>query len=105
MTFAKTFKKTWQTTYDGMDIVVNNGWNFLGQTTEEIIIDGKQVHYYKGSNFKRFGFAKDFYVNDTKITVKVGSSWHCCGVACQIFINDEFYYGDKKVLFANFSAG
>lgn len=95
------FKKTWQTTYDGMQIAIHNYWGFLGRTTEEIIIDGKQVHYHKGDIFERLGFTKVFYANDTKITIKIGSSWHCCGVACQIFINDEFCYGDDKVLFAD----
>lgn len=49
---GKMFKKTWQTTYGGMGIVVHNHWNFLGQTVEEIIINNKQVYYYEGGIHK-----------------------------------------------------
>ncbi len=99
------FQKTWQTHYDDIEIIVHNRWNFLGQTTEEVIIDDKQMYYRKGNlfSFKRqeLGRTEHFYVNNTKITVKLGNDRYGCGVACQILINDEFYYGDDKVMFAN----
>lgn len=99
------FKNTWRANYEDITIIVCNKWNFLGQTTEEITINGKQKYYRKANlfSFKKqvFGHTKHLYVNNTKITVRLGSSYHGCGVACQILINDEFYHGDDKVLFAD----
>lgn len=69
------FQKTWQTHYDDIEIIVRNRWNVLGQTTEEVIINGKQMYYHKGNffSFRRqaFGHAEHFDVNNTKITVKL----------------------------------
>lgn len=42
----------------------------------------------------------DYFVKGYKITIKIGSAWHLCGVACQILVNDTHYSGDKIVLFA-----
>lgn len=99
-------QKVWQTTYQDIDILVKNAWNFKGDTQEEIWINGERVHYFNNNEsnitLKRyFGFCRDFYVNDIKITVKVGSVWHLCGMACQILINDKYHDGDKIVLFAS----
>ena len=114
------FKKTWHTSYEGIDIKVDNAWSVFGETKEAIFINGERVYFYQGSvfSFKKlltfknpfssraiFGAAHDFYVNDTKITVKLGNNAQGTGVACQIFINNEFYYGDDEVWLTASSSG
>lgn len=114
------FKKTWHTSYEGIDIKVDNAWSVFGETKEAIFINGERVHFYQGwvFSFKKlltfknpfssraiFGAAHDFYVNDTKITVKLGNNAQGTGVACQIFINNEFYYDDDEVWLTASSSG
>lgn len=98
----KKTTKVWQTRYHDIDIVVENGWN-LGQTEEKIQINGKTVYQYHGA-INALGRYLEFREGDTKITVKLGSAWHCCGIACQILINDVYFYGNKIVLFSRSSA-
>ncbi|WP_416189525.1 hypothetical protein ACM67B_10210 [Neisseria sp. CCUG17229] len=99
------FHKSWQTVYADIEIVVHNSWNLLGSTVEEILINGQQVHYLKKSFWlplKRIlGYRKDFEINGTHITVKVGNSPTGTSVACQILINGDYYHGDREVLFAD----
>lgn len=97
-------QRIWQTTYQNTKILVKNQWDWQGNTKEEIWIDGKQVYDFAGClgtipTKRCFGFCQDFYVNDTKITIRAGSAWHLCGMACQILINDRHYDGDGIVLF------
>ncbi len=98
------FHKSWQTVYQDIEIVVHNSWNLLGTMAEEILINGQQVHYLKKSFWlprKRIlGYRKDFEINGTLITVKVGNSTTGASMACQILINGEHYHGDREVLFA-----
>lgn len=99
----KTKEKIWHTEYQGIDIWVRNAWN-LKSTSEEVRVNGKTVHYREipiaEVSFKSVvGLRIDHVENDTHITVKIGSAWHLCGMACQILINGRYYYGSRIVLF------
>lgn len=96
--------KTWKTEYKDMDIIVKNSWDF-DHISEEIHINGKRVYLREApirdiSLQSATGLHFDWTENGTEITVKVGSAWHLCGVACQILINGKYYYGNRVVLFA-----
>lgn len=95
-------EKTWQANYQGIEIFVKNAWSISGETLEEIWIDNKIVHQaqYNLNNHFKLGMNCDYFVKGYKITIKIGSAWHLCGVACQILVNDTHYSGDKIVLFA-----
>ena len=99
-------RNIWQCTYQDIEIVVKNAWNWFGDTEEEILINQELVYQNAYSAYNSFGnsslgWQKDFLVNSTKITIKVGSAWNLFTVACQILINNVCYAGDKIVLFAN----
>ncbi|WP_373754316.1 hypothetical protein [Neisseria weixii] len=101
----KPKEKIWRTEYQSIDIMVRNVWDFES-TREEIRINGKQVYYREipmaEVSLKSIaGLRMDYVENDTEITVKVGSAWHLCGMACQILINGKHYYGNRIVLFAD----
>lgn len=101
----KPKEKIWQTQYRGIDIVVKNSWDFE-RTCEEILINGKRVYYREapmaGLSLKSAaGLHFDWRENDTLITIKVGTAWHLCGMACQILINGKYHYGNRIVLFAD----
>lgn len=105
------FQKTWQTVYRDIEITVKNSWNFWGGTTEEVWINGRQVHFYQTrcgvlmffrAGLKRMlGYCRHFDVDGTRITVKVGSGKAGTTMACQILIDGEYYDGDKQVYFAD----
>ena len=42
----------------------------------------------------------EFEENGVRITVKIGSAWHLCGMACQILVNGKHHYGNRVVWFA-----
>lgn len=99
-------ENTWQCTYQDIEIVVKNAWNWSGDTKEEIWLGGELVHQEeynanRTAQTTKFGYFKEYTVNDIKISIKTGSAWHCFGVACQILINDKYHAGDKVVLFAS----
>ena len=97
----KKFEKSWQTEYQGIDILVKNAWN-LKRTAEAVYINGKEVFHRDApitsvSWRSLFGKRVDWEENGVKITVKIGSAWHLCGVACQVLINGSHYYGNRVV--------
>lgn len=101
----KPKENIWRTQYQDIDIVVKNVWDFES-TCEEILINGKQVHYREmpmaQASLKLIaGLRVDYVEKGTEITVKIGSAWHLCGMACQILINGEYHYGNRIVLFAD----
>lgn len=100
----KLKEKIWQTEYQGITILVKNSWNFE-RTSEEIRINGKRVYYrdtpINDVSLKSLtGIYFDWMEGNTKITIRIGSIWYLCGIACQILINGKYYYGDRIVLFA-----
>lgn len=101
----KTREKIWKTKYQDIDIYVKNAWDF-GHVCEEIHINGKKV-YFRNTRLDEVSFKSamglrvDWVENNTEITVKIGSAWHFCGMACQILVNGKYYYGNRIVWFAD----
>ncbi|OSI15123.1 hypothetical protein [Neisseria dumasiana] len=100
----KTFEKVWQSEYEGIKIEVRNFWN-LERMGETVCINGQTVYRrdvpigsIKLSSMMRQWL--EFEENGVRITVRIGSAWHLCGMACQILINGRYHGGNRIVLFA-----
>lgn len=100
----KNFEKVWRGEYQGIEIEVRNFWN-LERMGETVRINGNTVYRrdipigsVKLSSM--MGQWLEFEENGVHITIKIGSAWHLCGMACQILINGRHYGGNRIVLFA-----
>ncbi len=106
----KVFEKNWQTEYQDIGIRVMNSWS-LQHTSAALYINGKEVAKrdlpmtWSVSLQSLLGNRFDWQENGVDITVRIGSAWHLCGVACQILINGQYYYGNRVVLFSEKSSG
>ena len=105
------YRKKWHATWSGNAIVVENAWDFSGNSEEKISVNGELIKsraynaYDKDVNFdeikKLLGTTEKFDYGPDEVVVKVGSAWHLCGMACRIEVNGKYIGGNRIVLFAN----